>query len=81
MINNAYGGNAVTEAPWDTSEATESQLTYIDQLLKRLAQHDWSPLDTTQASTVIDRLNSVRRTAGIDFSPMDGVDSGRRSGR
>lgn len=66
------------EAPWDTSPATQNQLDYAEGLIKRLAAADLAKLDTTVMSSVITNLNSARRTAGVPFEPMEGMDSARR---
>ena len=53
--------------PWDRTPASQGQLDYIAEMTKRVAEHDWSHLDTTIASQVIDRLNSVRKAGNIKF--------------
>ena len=56
-----------TDAPWDTSPASKSQLTYVSELLTELSQFDWATRDTTMVTQAIDGLNKARRAAGIPF--------------
>lgn len=65
--------------PFDSSPASQSQIGYLTQLLGQLGRYDWSKLDTTRASESIDKLNAVRRMAGIPFVPFDGMDVSRIS--
>ena len=50
---------------------TEGQIDYIAHVVRKLGEHDWTSLhDTTIASHVIDKLNAVRRAAGIKYEPF-----------
>lgn len=54
--------------PWDTSPPSQAQIDYIGNVVRKLGEHDWTSLaDTTMATHMIDKLNSVRRAAGIAF--------------
>lgn len=60
-----------TYKPWDDSPPTEAQHDYIVNLAKRIADHDWTTVaDTTVASGVIDRLNSVCRSGKLAYEPF-----------
>lgn len=66
------------ESPWDMSPANEQQKRYLAALVERLhTEADWSTMDTTIASGCIDKLNAVRKAAGLGFAPMDGMDTTR----
>ena len=53
--------------PWDMSPITHKQINYITSQLDAILHADLSVLDTTIASQVIDKFNSVRRALRIPF--------------
>ena len=71
--------SADREPPWDMSPANEQQKRYLANLAERLhSEADWSRLDTTIASSCLDKLNAVRNALGLPFVPIDGMDTTRR---
>lgn len=64
--------------PWDMNPATDNQVRYLKEMVRRLHEEaDWAKLDTTQASSALDRLNSIRKLLNMSFEPMDGMDTTR----
>lgn len=63
--------SAERESPWDMAPANESQRRYLANLVERLGDADWAKLDTTIASSCIDKLNSVRTAVGLPFVPFN----------
>lgn len=70
------------EEIWDPTEpqkdVTPGQVAYLRGLVERLnSEADWSGLTEFSAKQSIQWLNNVRKSLGLPFKPMDGVDSGR----
>ena len=57
--------------------ATAGQIEYYQNLIRDLAAHDPSNLDTTLMSELLKTAYEARRRAGIKFTPMEGMDSAR----
>ncbi len=64
--------------PWDMSPVTDQQVAYLKEMVRRFhVEADWSSLDTTQASSALDKFNTIRKALKMPFEAMDGMDTSR----